>query len=145
MLTISHLEVEVCVNCVRILQMLMIFLLHVEPNFAQFSAAYLRHVPWAPELFSLVLRDGLVSRESAHEKCLARKLYDAQGENNCRLFFEVTSTCVGFKNLHQRFKPSTFYGRGFLAQRGYSGHSLCSTRLCSNKKKGGGRHDLLLP
>lgn len=53
MLTISHLEVEVCWNCVRILQMLMIFFLHVKPKFAQFSAAYLRHVPWAPELFFL--------------------------------------------------------------------------------------------
>ena len=27
------------------------FFLHVKPKFAQFSAAYLRHVPWAPELF----------------------------------------------------------------------------------------------
>ena len=51
MLIISHLEVEVCSNFVRILQMLMIFLLRVKPNFAQFSAAYLKHVPWAPELF----------------------------------------------------------------------------------------------
>lgn len=57
-----------------LLQMLMIFLLHVKPQFAQFSAAYLRHVPWAPDLFSLVRRDASVSRESAHEKSLARRI-----------------------------------------------------------------------
>lgn len=51
------------------------FFLHVKPKFAQFSAAYLRHVPWVPELFfPLVQRDASVSRESAHKKCLARRV-----------------------------------------------------------------------
>ena len=34
-----------------LLQMLMISLLHAKSNFAQFSAAYLRHIPWGTRFF----------------------------------------------------------------------------------------------
>ena len=82
MLTISHLEVEVCWNYVRILQMLMIFFLRVKPNFAQFSAAYLRHVPWTPERFFSRSAGCFCVAGIPHEKFLARRVYDAQRENN---------------------------------------------------------------
>ena len=114
-----------------LLQMLMISLLHAKPNFAQFSAAYLRHTPWAPDSFSLVRLDVSVSRESAHEKSLVLRVYHAQKENNYCLCLKQLARVLVLKGFTKVSSLQRFMAAVSLRKGVYSGHSLSTVVIFS--------------
>ena len=91
-----------------LLQMLMIFLLHVKPQFAQFSAAYLRHAYPGHQTYFLSFGGMLRCRGNPPMKSLWHAGYKT---NHLKAFTEGSSL--------RRFMAEVFLRKGV-----YSGHSL---------------------
>ena len=71
-----------------------------------------------------------MSRESAPEKFLARRVYDAQRENNCR-FSRPSPKVQAFDVLWQRFP----YAKGFILDTRFT---LQGCALTKKRGRGGG-------